>query len=62
MLVIQLIAYYQTAFQEAHLPLWLHSCKILSTSKTTGPIELIPDSTSLDGLKKKAGYRGLLVV
>lgn len=32
----------------------------MSTSKTTGLIELITDATSLDGLKKKESYPGSL--
>lgn len=55
---MQLISYYKKAFQDANLPVWLHTYKILSTSKSTGLIELIPDSTSIDGLKKKADFPG----
>jgi phosphatidylinositol kinase/protein kinase (PI-3 family) len=51
---------YQKLFKEAGLPLWMHTYRILSTSKTTGLIELITDSISLDGLKKKDGYPGTL--
>jgi phosphatidylinositol 4-kinase len=56
--VIQLMTYYQRAFAEANVPVWMHTYKILSTSKSTGLIELIPNSTSLDGLKKSEGYPG----
>jgi hypothetical protein len=58
--VMQLMTYYQRAFEEANIPVWMHSYKILSTSKTTGLIELIPNATSLDGLKKSQGYPGTL--
>jgi phosphatidylinositol 4-kinase len=58
--VIQLIAVYQKLFAQANLPLWLHTYRILSTSKTTGLIELITDCISFDGLKKKSDYAGSL--
>lgn len=58
--VMQLIKYYQNAFREAHLPCWLFTYTILSTSQSTGLIELIPNASSLDGLKKKEGYPGSL--
>lgn len=57
---MQLIKYYQTAFKEAKLPSWLFTYTILSTSQSTGLIELIPDAISLDGLKKKDAYPGSL--
>jgi hypothetical protein len=58
--VMQLIKYYQTAFREANLPCWMFTYTILSTSQSTGLIELIPDAVSLDGLKKKENYPGSL--
>lgn len=58
--VMQLIRYYQNAFREANLPCWLFTYTILSTSQSTGLIELIPNASSLDGLKKKEGYPGSL--
>lgn len=58
--VIQLMKYFQRSFQEAQLPVWMHTYKIVSTSKSTGLIELIPNSISLDGLKKSEGYPGSL--
>lgn len=58
--VMQLIKYYQNAFREANLPCWLLSYTILSTSQSTGLIELIPNAVSLDGLKKREGYQGNL--
>lgn len=58
--VIQLMTYYQRAFAEANVPVWMHTYKIVSTSKSTGLIELIPNATSLDGLKKSDGYPGKL--
>jgi len=47
-LVMQLITYYQRIFAQANLPLWVYSYRILSTSKSTGLIQLIPDAISLD--------------
>eukprot|EP01033_Poteriospumella_lacustris_P003043 gene3043-2228_t len=58
--VIQLMTYYQRAFAEANVAVWMHTYKIVSTSKSTGLIELIPNATSLDGLKKSEGYPGKL--
>lgn len=60
MILFQLIMFYQKLFKAANLPLWLYSYRILSTSKTTGLIELITDCISLDGLKKKSDYPGSL--
>lgn len=58
--VMQLISYYQRAFQEAGLPVFLHSYRIMSTSKSTGLIELITDAISIDGLKKREDFPGTL--
>ena len=60
MFVVQLIAYYRRVFSQAKLPLWLQKYKILSCSKSTGLIELIPNTSSLDGLKKHEKYTGSL--
>ena len=35
---MQLIMYYQMAFKTEKLPIWLHTYRILSTSKTTGTV------------------------
>lgn len=58
--VMQLIGVYKRIFASSMLPLWLYTYRILSTSKTTGLIELITDCISLDGLKKKEDYPGSL--
>lgn len=58
--VMQLITYYQMAFKNEKIPVYLHTYRILSTSKTTGLIQLIPDAVSLDGLKKEPTYPGSL--
>ncbi len=57
---MQMISYYQSAFRAAKLDAWLYTYKILSTSKSTGLIQLIPNAISLDGLKKKEGFQGSL--
>ena len=57
---MQLIMYYQMAFKTEKLPVWLHTYRILSTSKTTGIIQLIPNAVSIDGLKKEKTYPGSL--
>jgi len=54
--VMQMIHFYKSVFINEGLPIWLHTYRILSTSKDTGLIELIHDSTSIDGLKKSPGF------
>jgi len=54
--VMQMIHYYKSVFAKESLPIWLFTYRILSTSKTTGLIEVIKDATSIDGLKKSDGY------
>ena len=58
--VMQLITYYQMALKQDRVPVWLHTYKILSTSKTTGVIQLIPNANSIDGLKKEPKFPGSL--
>ena len=54
--VMQMIHYYKSVFIAAGIPLWLKTYKILSTSASTGLLEFMVDSTSLDGLKKSEHY------
>ncbi|GMI23871.1 hypothetical protein TeGR_g935, partial [Tetraparma gracilis] len=54
--IMQMIHFYQSVFKEEGLPLFLKPYKILATSRQTGLIELLKDSTSIDGLKKSDGY------
>lgn len=54
--VMQMIHYYKSVFAQAKLPLWLKTYRILSTSCSTGLLEVLVDATSLDGLKKSKGY------
>jgi hypothetical protein len=54
--VMQMIHYYKSVFVQAKLPLWLKTYRILSSSSSTGLIEVLVDATSIDGLKKADGY------
>ncbi len=54
--VMQMIHFYKSVFAKASLPIWLKTYRILSTSKDTGLIEYLIDSTSIDGLKKNDKY------
>ncbi|CAK4382230.1 unnamed protein product [Aphanomyces euteiches] len=51
-LAAQLIAQCHKIFQEAQLPLKLRPYAVLATSATCGLIEAVPDTVSLDSLKK----------
>jgi phosphatidylinositol 4-kinase len=54
--VMQMIHYYKSVFVDAGLPLWLKTYRILSTSSSTGLIQVLVDATSLHGLKTSEGY------
>lgn len=54
--IMQLIELCQEAFQEAELELWLLPYRIVSTSRTTGIIEMVRNAMSFDALKKRPGY------
>jgi phosphatidylinositol 4-kinase len=54
--VMQMIHYYKSVFAQAKVPLWLKTYRILSTSSSTGLLELLTDATSLDALKKSPSY------
>ena len=58
--VMQLIRYYSDAWAEAGLDLWTLPYCILSTSQSTGAIQVVPNAISLDGLKKRDDYPGSL--
>lgn len=49
----QLINLIHTWFEEQKLPLWLRPYSVLATSSNSGLIEYIPDSVSIDSLKKR---------
>jgi len=52
LLACQLISQFKHIFDEARLPLWLRPYDILPTSSTSGIIEYIADTSSVDTLKK----------
>ncbi len=54
--VMQMIHFYKSVFAKANLPIWLKTYRILSTSKDCGLIEVLTDSTSIDGLKKSPSF------
>lgn len=54
--VMQLIELCQEAFQVAGLELWVLPYRIVPTGRSTGIIELVKNSMSFDGLKKRPGY------
>ena len=52
-LSMQLIKMMNDIFLKANIPLKLRTYEIIITSRTSGLIEFIPDSISIDGLKRK---------
>jgi hypothetical protein len=58
--VIQLISFFDRAFKRDNIDAKLYTYKIISTSKTTGLIQLIPDAISLDAVKKQSTWPGSL--
>ena len=54
--VMQMIHYFESVFAKSSVPVWLKTYRILSTSKSTGLIEVLTDATSIDGLKKSDKY------
>ncbi len=54
--VMQMIHFYKSVFAKASLPIWLRTYRILSTSKDTGIIEYLIDSTSIHGLKSSEDF------
>lgn len=54
--VMQMIHFYKSVFAKASLPIYLRTYRILSTSKDTGMIEFLYDTTSIDGLKKNKEF------
>jgi phosphatidylinositol kinase/protein kinase (PI-3 family) len=52
-MAMQLIKTFQEVFNTCNMPLKLHPYEILITSSTSGLIEFLPNTISIDGLKKK---------
>ncbi|KAJ8605120.1 hypothetical protein CTAYLR_000435 [Chrysophaeum taylorii] len=57
--IVQLISRYAALFAARKLPLYLRPYRIVALSASTGLVELVPDSTSLDKLYAKPGFPGL---
>lgn len=59
LLAMQLIVRVQKIFQEANLSLYLRPYEIVITSHNSGFLECVPDTISIDGLKKamKPGWK-----
>lgn len=58
-LVMQLISYFDQIFKSEQLSLWLHPYRILSTGASTGLLEVVRNTISLDGIKKTPGFKNL---
>ena len=57
---MQMIKYFIHIFKAEGVPVWLLSYTIMSTSQTTGLIQLIPNAQSLDAMKKSDYWPGSL--
>ena len=49
----QLISLFRSVFHTARLPLWLRPYAVVPTSANSGLIELVPNTVSIDALKKE---------
>ena len=49
----QLVAMFKNIFQQARLPLWLRPYEVVVTSANSGLIEMVPNTVSIDSLKKE---------
>ncbi|KAF1331972.1 Phosphatidylinositol 3 and 4-kinase-like protein, partial [Globisporangium splendens] len=58
-LVMQLISYFDQIFRAENLELWLHPYRILSTGASTGLLEVVRNTISLDGIKETPGFKNL---
>jgi phosphatidylinositol 4-kinase B len=54
-LAVQLVSLMKAMFQQARLPLWLRPYEVVVTSASSGLIEMIPNTVSIDSLKKEFG-------
>ncbi len=52
LLAVQLIKRLDSIFKAANLSLWLYPYEIMITSNNSGYLEVIPNTISIDGLKK----------
>lgn len=53
---MQCISFFHRIFQAASIPVWMMPYHIMSTAKTCGLIQLLPNAISFDGLKKSSCY------
>ncbi|KEP62639.1 UNVERIFIED_CONTAM: phosphatidylinositol 3- and 4-kinase [Hammondia hammondi] len=53
LLASQLVRQFKAIFDEARLPLWLRPYEILVTGSNSGVMEFVPDTCSVDVLKKR---------
>jgi hypothetical protein len=58
--VMQMITYYQAALRAAKVDAYLRTYHVMNTGKSTGAIQLIRGSSSIDAVKKKPDYPGTL--
>jgi hypothetical protein len=59
-LAVQMIIHINDIFKEAQLPLKLRPFNILITSSISGIVELVPDTQSVDSLKKMPNFVSLI--
>ena len=52
-MTMQLIKKFNEVFQKAEIPLKLHPYEILITSSSSGLLEFLTNTNSIDGVKKK---------
>jgi len=60
MFVMQLITYYQAALRAAKCDVYLRTYHVMNTGKSTGAIQLIRASSSIDAVKKQQDFPGTL--
>ncbi len=53
LLAMQLIKFFDKIFKEENIPLHLHPYEILITSSSSGLLEFLQNTSSIDGIKKK---------
>ena len=58
--IMQIIQYFQLSFRRANVPVWIQCYKIQPCSKTSGLVQFLPNTISLDSLKKHTNYAGSL--
>lgn len=51
----QLLSLFRSIFLNARLPLWLRPYAVVATSANSGLVEMIPNTVSIDALKKEFG-------